>query len=42
MILEIWFRLYIDGRSVESVREDVNAAVARSEQGAAVLAFAQA
>jgi asparagine synthase (glutamine-hydrolysing) len=27
MILEIWFRIYIDGRSVDSVQEDIDAAV---------------
>jgi asparagine synthase (glutamine-hydrolysing) len=33
MILEIWFRIYMDGRSVDSVQEDIDAAVKSQANG---------
>ena len=35
MMVEIWFRLYMDGRSVESVQEDIDAAIAEAPVGRA-------
>ena len=36
MILEIWFRIYVDGRPPESVQEDIDEAVAAGVKGCAV------
>jgi asparagine synthase (glutamine-hydrolysing) len=32
VVMEIWFRIYIDGRTVESVQEDINAATFGSQE----------